>query len=62
MLWALTITVCLASGDDVECNEWRVEPFATKYQCQLRAKEVQRTLYEIEHQYLNLTCERGHYS
>lgn len=62
MLWALTILVCLVEDSVVECREWRVEPFDTLYKCQTARREALGQLNETTHQYVHMTCVRGHYS
>lgn len=62
MLWALTVTICLADGASVECRDWRVEPFQTKYECQVALRETKDELAGTDVQHLHLDCERGNYS
>lgn len=62
MLWGLVIIVCLAHDGEVECGEWRAEPFKTKYLCQKELDRWQTELKKTEHQYIYMRCERGHYS
>jgi len=62
MLWALTILVCLVEDSIVECRDWRVEPFATKYECQVARREALTQLEDTTHAYVYMSCEKGDYS
>ena len=62
MLWGLAIVICLAHEGQVECAEWRAEPFKTKYECQQAKARIEYELTGFDIHYLHMKCERGHYS